>query len=165
MHAPFITSEIPRSSFAPLEIISNQTPVILWAGTLLHEMIHAYLYLFMLPKKTRTKKFEADGRTGHGLAWQDIAYVLEKRTNSSNMIRLPDDLDLGRDISLEFELKRWKNKPTIDRKRWNFEPGTDNPEIWKAVKIIFAAEAVVFFIGFKYLGFGGLTRGVSLLAA
>lgn len=117
----------------------------------------------MRPKKRRIQNFEAEGRTGHASTWQDIAYVLEKRTNTLDLIRLPDDLDVGSDCSLEYELKRWRNKPTIDRKRWDLEPRTD-PEVWGVLKIILAVEAVIFCIGFRYFDFGGLARGVNVLA-
>jgi len=69
-----------------------------YLGTLLHEMTHAYLSLFVLQL---TSEFQhGEGTAGHGSGWMRITYCIEKFC--SQVLGLP--VDLNRTFSLEREI-------------------------------------------------------------
>ncbi|KAN0090121.1 hypothetical protein V8E51_018700 [Hyaloscypha variabilis] len=54
----------------------GQQRILQHVATLLHEMIHAFFMVYMLPKYYREKTFRSYGYDGHGQYWHDIAYAL-----------------------------------------------------------------------------------------
>jgi hypothetical protein len=96
-----------------------------YASTLLHEMIHAFLMRYVRFSGTRkmfpvtTKCLQIEGRSGHGFAWQDIAYALEVAANDPRLAGMR--LGLSRLDALRQELKLWY-KPVVDLARWGFDP-------------------------------------------
>jgi len=83
-------------------------------GTLLHEMIHAYILLFL----KRDRVLELEGKTGHGFVWQEIAYALTIAINDPSLINFHHKLDLGRDDSLMYELERHGAHVVVDASKW-----------------------------------------------
>jgi hypothetical protein len=88
-------------------------------GTVLHEMIHAFLIIYGLPQymsDPRFRRFSGTGYTEDGVAWQDIAYALEKAFRDPILmdVKLPP----GRDISLWTEILQLQARgKKIDPKR------------------------------------------------
>jgi hypothetical protein len=71
-----------------------------YLSTLLHEMVHAFLYKRQYFH--HHPNYIGHGYTGHGMAWQDIAYVVEQAANDPTLLGL--QLDLNRATSLAFEM-------------------------------------------------------------
>jgi hypothetical protein len=106
----------------------GKTRVLKHIATTLHEMIHAFLLIYMLPYyRDERPSFYGDGYTGHGAAWQDIAYALETAVNDPRFLDLK--LDLGRGTALRGEIN--KASELIDPARWGLDfrrkipPGND----------------------------------------
>lgn len=89
-------------------------------GTLIHEMIHAFILIYALPQYTYNmayQNFANDGYTGHGVAWHDIAYALEKAVTDPTLWGVK--LWLGRDNSMQAELRAAQQTgERIDPSRW-----------------------------------------------
>lgn len=69
---------------------------------------------------------ESAGRTGHGWAWQDIAFALERECDEEGFLGL--EVDLGRTESLALEVLGWGGDlgildPKMVRERWGIEWG------------------------------------------
>jgi hypothetical protein len=74
-----------------------------YLGTLLHEMLHAYLVLYVRGEYDPHPGCHLGvGHTHHGVAWQNIAQALEQAVNDPKLLGL--QLDLGRQDSLDLEL-------------------------------------------------------------
>jgi len=89
-------------------------------GTLLHEMCHAFIGIWGCTDTMCKTKIENRGKRGHGFAWQDIAYSVERACRDPGFLGL--SLDLGRWQSLEKELKVSGATHPIDLGRWGFPP-------------------------------------------
>ncbi|PMD38387.1 hypothetical protein L207DRAFT_585289 [Hyaloscypha variabilis F] len=73
----------------------------IYIQTLLHEMIHAFIQIYAcFCSRCKTKYEDQEGKTGHGQAWQSIAYEIEIFVRNE----LGLDLDLNRVISIAEEL-------------------------------------------------------------
>jgi len=91
--------------------------IIKHVATLLHEMIHAFLLIYMartyywLPARFNNGR----GYTGHGSAWHDIAYALEQAVTRLMGV----NLEMGREISMWTELQKakWRGEK-IDPSKW-----------------------------------------------
>jgi hypothetical protein len=101
-----------------------------YLGTLLHEMLHAYLVLYVRGEYDPHPGCHLGvGHTHHGVAWQNIAQALEQAVNDPKLLGL--QLDLGRQNSLDHELYYTEerngfmgvDKPgqSMDPKRWGLE--------------------------------------------
>jgi hypothetical protein len=102
------------------EITDNMTRRIFYLGRLLHEMTHAFLRLYSCWYPPCRTCLQHLGPTGHGFAWQDISYAVEKAANDPNFLNLP--VELGRYDSLHFELDEIKEHvPHLDLSRWGLE--------------------------------------------
>ena len=75
-----------------------------YVGTLLHEMIHAFLGPWGCAFPDCQKSWETMGKTGHGCVWQDIALALETAARDPNLLDL--DVALNRDFALASELRK-----------------------------------------------------------
>jgi len=80
-------------------------------ATLLHEMIHAFFMVYMLPKYYREKTFRKYGYDGNGQYWHEIAYALEKAVNGLGGVQL----DLGRSRAIWREMAKGER---IDPRKW-----------------------------------------------
>ena len=49
-----------------------------YIGTLLHEMIHAFMVLYGCKQSCCRRQFEEAGKSGHGVAWLDAATRIER---------------------------------------------------------------------------------------
>jgi hypothetical protein len=104
-------------------ITDNMTRRIFYLGSLLHEMTHAFLELYSCWHSSCRLCLQHLGPTGHGFAWQDIAYAVEKAANDPKFLNLP--VELGRYDSLHLELDEIKEHvPYLDLSRW----GSDKRE-------------------------------------
>ena len=86
-------------------------------ATLLHEMIHAFLLIYMARRYHWLPAYFNNGRgyTGHGTAWHDIAYALEQAVKRLMGVHL----ELGREISMWTELQKAKRRgEKIDPSKW-----------------------------------------------
>jgi len=96
----------------------------LWhcAATLLHEMVHAYIALYIShDHERRAKPLAVRGDSGHGFLWHDIAYVVETSFNAVTGAKI----DVGRQMALLRELSvwpktDWKDVNTVEK--WGLEP-------------------------------------------
>ena len=77
--------------------------LIRYLGTLLHEMIHTFLELWMCPHRDCSRRHETSGVTGHGYLFLDISWALQKAAKDKGLLGL--DLDLTNELSLAQELK------------------------------------------------------------
>lgn len=85
-----------------VEDATEQSKRVLYiAETVLHEMVHAYEVLFV----ATSWELQATGKTGHGFAWQEIAYALEIAINDLLIIALPWKIDLGRKAAMMQEME------------------------------------------------------------
>jgi hypothetical protein len=92
-----------------------------YAGTLLHEMVHAYIDLYISPGIRIPRFLAYTGQTGHGFLWQDIAYTVETAFNAMTGAKI----DLGRQLDLVRELRNWHNDDwrEVDTViRWGLKP-------------------------------------------
>ena len=73
-------------------------------GTLLLEMIHGFLLIYMLPRYNKEPRSlnNGHGYTGHGSAWHDITYALEKSFGYFTLMDVK--LPMGRDVALWGEM-------------------------------------------------------------
>ena len=108
-------------------ITDNMTRRIFYLGSLLHEMTHAFLELYSCWYSPCRACLQHLGPTGHGFAWQDSAYAVEKAANDLNFLNIP--IELGCYDSLHFDLEEIKEHvPHLDLSRWGLdkrEPGCD----------------------------------------
>lgn len=94
-----------------------------YAGTLLHEMVHAFIFYHLSDDRFDTDALAMHGCSGHGFLWHDIAYEVE----TAFVTMTKADIDIGRQLALLKELRCWpKNnwrhvEPEIER-RWNLRP-------------------------------------------
>jgi hypothetical protein len=58
------------------------------------------------------------GKTGHGFAWQEIAYALEIAINDPLLIRLPYRIRSGRKVGLMEEMEKCSASVVVDANRW-----------------------------------------------
>jgi hypothetical protein len=73
----------------------------LYIQTMLHEMIHVFIYNYAcFCSRCKTKYEDDEGKTGHGKAWQSIAYEIEIFVRNE----LDVDLNLNRVVSIAEEL-------------------------------------------------------------
>jgi hypothetical protein len=92
-------------------------------GTLLHEVCHAFLLIYMCPK---CKNWEVyfDQFAGHGWAWQRIAAQVE----SMAQLKLGLPLDLGRFTAIQCNWKDHKTWPSVDEvDQWDLENASTWP--------------------------------------
>lgn len=87
-------------------------------GTLLHEMCHAYIGIWGCTDTSCKTRIDNRGKRGHGFAWQDMAYAVEKACHNPNVLGMR--LDLGRWQSLEKELKASGARQPPHLGRWGF---------------------------------------------
>jgi len=88
-------------------------------GILVHEMIHAYFRIYAChwrPCYTLSYALESEGKTGHGFAWQDIAFAIS--IAAADPSYLGTHLQLGRIESLAKELNAPKQDANVDLSRW-----------------------------------------------
>jgi hypothetical protein len=98
--------------------------------TLLHEMIHAYIQVYVqidhISHSRGLVSHLGVGYTQHGVAWHNIAHALEQAVNDPKLLGL--QLDLGRQVSLDAEIyytEEHSGFMGVDR------PGQPmDPEIW-----------------------------------
>ncbi|KAF4634830.1 hypothetical protein G7Y89_g3279 [Cudoniella acicularis] len=65
---------------------SRQERLTMYLGTMLHEMVHAFLNLWAChSRKCRARSFEKIGEFDHGVAWQEIAHAVETAANSAEL--------------------------------------------------------------------------------
>jgi hypothetical protein len=95
----------------------GETRVLKHIATILHEMIHAFLFVYMHPQYLESPNFHGDGYTGHGESWQDIAYALDKATSDPGLLNMK--LQMGRDTALKGEMR--KTSERIDPARWGLD--------------------------------------------
>ena len=88
-------------------------------GTLLHEMIHAFMFLYCCSSSKCHFDAESLGHTWHAAAWQDAAYAIEKACNDADFLGL--DVDLDRMWHLTFEMKATGMQPPRNVGRWGFD--------------------------------------------
>jgi hypothetical protein len=93
-----------------------------YAGTLLHEMVHAYIDLYISPGIRIPRFLAYTGETGHGFLWQDIAYTVETTFNAMTgaKVDLGRQLDLGRELG-QWPKADWRDVDTVSR--WGLKPG------------------------------------------
>ncbi len=85
-------------------------------GTMIHEMIHAYLEIYSCPYKPCKERLSNAGKTGHGFAWQDAAFAIATATADISYLNLP--IELGRCRGMVIELRASKETRNLDFKRW-----------------------------------------------
>jgi hypothetical protein len=75
-----------------------------YLGTLLHEMIHAFFRLWACDYDECSYTWDSIGKRGgeHGVAWQDVAFALEKAVRDEKLLNL--DLKLDREAAFALEL-------------------------------------------------------------
>ena len=83
-----------------------------YLGTLLHEMVHAFLMLWGCDRSSCPKN------EGHGGTFLDIAYALAKATRDSGFLNLK--ISLGLTVSLAVELQKTGERVPSDSQlaRW-----------------------------------------------
>ena len=93
-----------------------------YAGVLLHETVHCYLWLYLSRKYQNPFKvpLELRGKTGHGYLFQDLAYI----TVWAFFEMTGMEICLGRQRSLVRELSYWpKDFARVDvESRWGMDP-------------------------------------------
>jgi hypothetical protein len=116
--------------FRRAEITENMTRRIFYLGRLLHEITHTFLELYSCWYTPCRECLQHLGPAGHGFAWQDIAYALEKAANDSNFLNIPVQLD--RYDSLLVDLDEIKEHvPHLDLSRWGFDKQEHDCEIFE----------------------------------
>ncbi|KAF7951617.1 hypothetical protein EAE96_006919 [Botrytis aclada] len=89
--------------------------VLSWLGTLAHEMLHAFFFIFGCFKCYTSPEQLNEGL--HGLAWQDAAYAIE----IASLKILSADINLGRCDSINcdviFEKMSWPEESFL--RKWN----------------------------------------------
>jgi SprT-like family len=114
-----------------------------YVGTLLHEMIHAFISIY----SQRGDGYCPDhGYTGHGLAWQFIAHAAEQAVSDPKLLGL--QLDLGRGSSLYLEMYVTEeysgvtgldgSGQVMDPERWGFKRIDEEKK--KGLRILFAED-------------------------
>jgi hypothetical protein len=101
---------------------SRRYRLLKYLGTLLHEMIHVFFDLWACNHISCHPKLERRGATGHGWAWQDTTFALEKACRDKTFLGL--DLSTGRAESLAHEVNTaGLNIPPSGelRERWGIE--------------------------------------------
>ncbi|KAI9642642.1 hypothetical protein NHQ30_009447 [Ciborinia camelliae] len=89
-------------------------------GTLVHEMCHAFFYIYGCIGKCCDNGSLELGKGGHGLMFQEMAYDIETMAASKSVLGF--DLDLGRYYSLLHEIHHVPNwKDQMDVSRWGFD--------------------------------------------
>jgi hypothetical protein len=114
-----------------------------YVGTLLHEMIHAFISIY----SQRGDGYCPDrGYTGHGLAWQFIAHAAEQAVGDPKLLGL--QLNLGRGTSLYLEMYVTEEYSGVtgldgpgqlmDPERWGFKRIDEEKK--KELRILFAGD-------------------------
>ncbi|KAE9366251.1 hypothetical protein N431DRAFT_352501 [Stipitochalara longipes BDJ] len=92
----------------------GQYRILTHIATLIHEMIHAFLSVYMLDKyRYETDSFNGIGYTGHGGYLQDMAYTIDKAIQSLMGLTL----DLGRECAIWQEMQEASGE-RIDASKW-----------------------------------------------
>ena len=119
--------EIVQRYSAPLTLsatLDGQAPFYQLVGTCLHEMIHAFLWLYscsaVLPgcntNICHDRRIRTEGLSGHGRAWHFLAKAVEDATTEL----LDVQMDLGRMEALNNEIARGGNPLTVEERRQLF---------------------------------------------
>jgi hypothetical protein len=93
-------------------------------------MTHAFLKLYSCWYPPCRACLQHLGPTGHGFAWQDVAYAVEKAANDPNFLNIP--VQLGRYDSLQVDLAEVKGHvPDLDLSRWGFDKREDDCDVFE----------------------------------
>lgn len=98
---------------------NGQNRILRHMGTSLHEMIQGFLLIYMVPRYNKERRLfnNGHGYTGHGSAWHDIAYALEKASDHSTLMDIK--LPMGRDVALWGEMVQAQTRgEKIDPNKW-----------------------------------------------
>ncbi|KAE9375788.1 hypothetical protein N431DRAFT_463852 [Stipitochalara longipes BDJ] len=83
-----------------------------YVGTLLHEMIHVFMFCWACDHGRCADAIEEDDR-GHGLVWQDVTYALELAANDRRLLDL--NISLERAEMLALEVHRTRKWPAVSQ--------------------------------------------------
>ena len=99
-------------------INNSERRCLLRIGTLLHEMVHAFLRIYRTPTIPH-KEFLLTGWTGHASAWQEAAHAVEVASKDPGLLDLR--LDLSRKRSFIYELGISGVKGSRSASKWGFD--------------------------------------------
>lgn len=90
-----------------------------YVSVLLHEMIHVFLQLFTCRQEGCYSSLRHVGKTGHGFAFQQIAYVVEKAVGDRRFLDLRLDLNRCKSLAQELVKSRVEELPgSLWLERW-----------------------------------------------
>ena len=90
-----------------------------YVAVLLHEMAHAFLELYTCYRLSCRNDINWLGVSGHGFAWQDMAFSLTKAVRDRQLLNLP--LNLARYQNFAKELHKSNVSMPRDLARWGFK--------------------------------------------
>ena len=76
----------------------------MYFGTLLHEMLHAFLKMWGCRHSSHYYRHKTEGIAGHGHVWQNVAYAPEIAVRDERFLDLKK-VELSRELSWAEELK------------------------------------------------------------
>ena len=121
--AIFVTIKI--RIFRKGEMVDDYTRLNFYLGRLLHEMSHAFLELFSCRYEPCHSSLEHLGITGHGFAWQEITFAVEKAANDHTFLDLSVDLHRQNSLGREPEASS-QTVSSLQLSRWGFKDQTAN---------------------------------------